>query len=113
MFNKLAQEDKNYVKNNAEHFVSSINSYLGFMIHYSTYKIRRKMLLNDIAPEWKNVIMLDDKMAKIRLKKNYKENIMQQEKLRKQRRNRRRNHKKRQKNSQSNLRLFPGLNPFI
>lgn len=113
MFNKLAQEDKNYVKNNAEHFVSSINSYLGFMIHYSTYKIRRKMLLNDIAPEWKNVIMLDDKMAKIRLKKNYKENIMQQEKLRKQRRNRRRNHKKRQKDSQSNLRLFPGLNPFI
>ncbi len=113
MFNRLAQEDRRYVKNNAEYFASSINSYLGFMIHYSSYKIRRKMLLNNMAPAWKEVIELDDRMTKVKLKRKYKENVQQREKLRKQRHNRRRNNRKRRKNSPGGLRLFPGVNPFV
>lgn len=82
-FNLAAERDKNYIKNNAEHFVSSVNSYLGFMIHYSTYKLRRKMLTENISPAWQKVISYDADYKKIELKKDYKSNIIEMKKIKK------------------------------
>ena len=35
-----------------EHFIGSINSYLGFMVHYKTYNIRKKIIKSDIMKRW-------------------------------------------------------------
>ena len=114
-FNQAADEDDNYIKENAEHFVSSINSYLGFMKHYSTYKIRRKMIANNISDKWKKVILFDDRLNKITLKREVKPAFVQKQKLRRQRINRRRN-RKRQK-PEANVLLQKSamlkLNPFV
>ncbi|MFH1505203.1 MAG: RNA-directed DNA polymerase, partial [Candidatus Omnitrophota bacterium] len=37
-------------------FISSMNSYLGIMKHYKTYKIRKCMLENRLSPEWWNSV---------------------------------------------------------
>ncbi len=112
-FNKLIHEDKNNAINNAEHFVATVNSYLGFMIHYSTYKIRRKLILEKIDPLWRECLIFDDKFAKVRLKNMYKESFKQQMKLRKQRKNRKRNAKKRKKSNVLDFAAKAQLNPFV
>ncbi len=71
-YNKLSAENSYYAQENSEKFVSSVNSYLGFMIHYCTYKIRRKILENKISSIWKRLIYFDEDVKKISLKKNYK-----------------------------------------
>ena len=48
-YNHMAENNHNYA-NFAENFQSSINSYLGFMVHYSSYKIRHNMLWKHISP---------------------------------------------------------------
>ena len=112
-FNKLAAEDENYVKENAEHFVSSINSYLGFMKHYSSYKIRRKMISNDISEAWKAVFTVDERMNKITLRKECKPAYQQKQKLRRQRINRRRNRRKRGRGQKFLPAVGQMLNPFV
>ena len=112
-FNKLAAEDENYVKENAEHFVSSINSYLGFMKHYSSYKIRRKMVGNDISEAWKAVFTVDERMNKITLRKECKPAYQQKQKLRRQRINRRRNRRKRGRGQKFLPAVGQMLNPFV
>lgn len=67
-FNRLAESNKSYSEQ-AEHFVSSINSYLGFMVHYSTYKIRHKMIWENISPRWWPLIYTYSNAQKIVLKK--------------------------------------------
>lgn len=42
-FNMLAERNPDYVKENAEHFVSSLNSYFGLLGYYQSYAIRRKV----------------------------------------------------------------------
>ncbi len=111
-YNQKASEDKNYIRDNAEAFVSSVNSYLGFMIHYSSYKLRRKMMTQNVSPEWKKVLLMDDRMNKVKLKKDYRSNIVQQEKLRKQRKNRKRNRKK-SYGFGNGVVPFTNVNPFI
>ena len=69
-FNRLAESNKSYSEQ-AEHFVSSINSYLGFMVHYSTYKIRHKMIWENISPRWWPLIYTYSNAQKIVLKKDW------------------------------------------
>ena len=69
-FNAVAAKNAAYAEQ-AEHFVSSINSYLGFMLHYSTYKIRRKMLWKNISERWWKLIYTYGSAKKIVLKKNW------------------------------------------
>ena len=45
--NKHIFDNKSLIRKNIEHFISSVNSYLGFMIHYSTYNIRRKIIFEN------------------------------------------------------------------
>jgi len=45
-------------------FQSSMNSYLGIMKHYNTYKLRKKMLWKHLSPYWWNVVYLSGGYAK-------------------------------------------------
>lgn len=90
-YNKLAETIKGYAKKNVDSFVSSVNSYLGFMIHYKTFKLRRKMLTENISPVWLKYISISPNMDKISIKSKYKPNEVMVDKVKK----RRRNHRKR------------------
>lgn len=96
-YNIEAAKSKKYVKENAEHFVSSVNSYLGFMIHYSTYKLRRKILENEISEAWKKVVTFDEDAKKLVLKSKYKTQNRQQEKIRRRVRNIRRSRERQER----------------
>lgn len=49
-------------------FLSSMNSYLGMMKHYKTYKIRKKMLFKNLSACWWNYVYLCGGMAKFVLR---------------------------------------------
>ena len=51
---------------------ASINSYLGFMIHYKTFKIRQKMLNGYLLPLWHKYLTAAENAAKVSLKKIYR-----------------------------------------
>lgn len=68
-YNKLAEEGK--ALENLEHFVQSINSYLGMMIHFESYNIRKKVMYM-LHKEWWKYIMMDGKFSKLIIKKRYK-----------------------------------------
>ena len=58
-------------------FLSSINSYLGIMKHYETYKIRKKMLLQNLSAYYWNYFYISSGYGKLvlkarRVKKVYK-----------------------------------------
>ena len=112
--NKEAEKNHKFVKDNAEHFVSSVNSYLGFMKHYKTYNIRKKILTEVVSPLWQKAFSVSESMVKITLNHNLKSNERQQKKLVKQRKNRKRNALKRKKCGINVSKIVSGgLNPFI
>ena len=47
--NKTIRENKKLTKEELNDFISSINSYLGIMKHYKTYKIRKKILFESLS----------------------------------------------------------------
>lgn len=49
-------------------FQSSMNSYLGIMKHYKTYRLRKKMIFNNISGWWWNYAFLKGGLAKFVLK---------------------------------------------
>ena len=49
-------------------FISSINSYLGLMKHYKTYKIRRKISMEYMSIGWWKYVYLNGKITKFVLK---------------------------------------------
>lgn len=49
-------------------FLSSMNSYLGIMSHYKTYKIRKRMLLKNLSGWWWNYVYTSGGYRKIVLK---------------------------------------------
>ncbi|MEI7736925.1 MAG: reverse transcriptase/maturase family protein [Ferruginibacter sp.] len=50
-------------------FLSSMNSYLGIMIHYQTYKLRKRMLFKNLHPIWWNYAYLSGGIAKFVFKR--------------------------------------------
>lgn len=60
--NKLSRED-------VRQLASSVNSYLGIMKHYKTYKIRRKLLDQKLSKKFNKYIQICNDYTKIRLKK--------------------------------------------
>lgn len=55
-----------------EQVTASINSYLGFMIHYKTFKIRRKLLTEVLSPGWRKYLEIAPDMSKVSIKQAYK-----------------------------------------
>lgn len=60
--------------NNAEHFVQSLNSYWGFMKHYSSYNIKLKVF-QQINYKWFEFILYNASRHKFEMRKKYKSNI--------------------------------------
>jgi len=55
-------------KNNKK-AVACINSYLGMISHYKSYKLRKKMILECVSSDLKNFIHIDEKFNKIGIKR--------------------------------------------
>ena len=51
MYNKVSSRYSHYNENKIDDFISSVNSYLGLMRHYKSYKVRKKFILNNMD-EW-------------------------------------------------------------
>lgn len=64
MFNFIVDEHKP-TKQERDSFISSVNSYLGFLIHYKTYRIRSNILNEQINPLWYKQISISGKSEKI------------------------------------------------
>ena len=63
------------MKEDIDRFLSSMNSYLGILIHYKTYRVRRIIISKNISKEWYKYVYLDEGFSKFsRCKKNEKNN---------------------------------------
>ena len=69
--NRLAASSPDYVLTHGEEFVSTVNSYLGMMRHFSSYKLRRKVM-EHVGKEWWKIIYFEGHIEKVVLKKQYK-----------------------------------------
>ena len=68
-YNKMADEGK--ALQFLDKFVASMNSYLGMMVHYRTFKIRRKVYENTSPIWWQYIYMAND-YKKYVIKKEYR-----------------------------------------
>ena len=90
-YNDLAGKNFAKAKKLLPEMLSSINSYLGFMIHYKTFNIRRRLLEKELSPLWRRFVQVDENMRKLILKDKYKPMVVQQRKIRNRRRNLKKN----------------------
>lgn len=76
-FYKTLQQWNKTIKGNKPHklneeqqvqFLSSVNSYLGMMKHYNTYKLRKKMLLKNLSAYFWNYFHISGGYSKLTLK---------------------------------------------
>lgn len=65
--NQIAREHKP-TKEELKAFQSSMNSYLGIMKHYKTYKLRKGMLFKNLSGWWWNYVYLSGGIAKFEMK---------------------------------------------
>lgn len=72
MYKELKEQGKEPSKDMIEHVVGSMNSYLGFMKHYKTYRIRRKLLTSEKMKPWFKYCYNNDKLTKLSIFKEYK-----------------------------------------
>lgn len=66
--NEIARNHKP-TKEEQQIFQSSMNSYLGIMKHYKTYKLRKVMIFKNLSAWWWNYIYLSGGLSKFVLKK--------------------------------------------
>jgi len=65
--NKIARDHKP-TQEEQETFLSSMNSYLGIMEHYKTYKLRKRMIFNNLSAWWWNYVYLSGGVSKFVLR---------------------------------------------
>lgn len=66
--NQIARTHKP-TKEERQAFQSSMNSYLGIMKHYKTYKLRKSMLFRNLSGWWLNYVYLSGGIAKFKMKR--------------------------------------------
>ena len=66
--NKIARDHKPTKEEQAV-FLSSMNSYLGIMKHYKTYKLRKGMIFKSLSGWWWNYVYLTGGISKFVMKK--------------------------------------------
>jgi hypothetical protein len=54
----LAENESGFPEEHQRKFVASMNSHLGLMGHFHTYKLRRKMLTEQLSPDFKNIVQI-------------------------------------------------------
>ena len=64
-WNILIRKNKKLSRAELRQFQSSINSYLGIMKHYKTYKIRKKMLLKNVSAWVYNQVYISGGYSKL------------------------------------------------
>jgi hypothetical protein len=69
--NKVVRDHKPTKEEKAT-FLSSMNSYLGIMKHYKSYKIRKTIIFKRLSGYWFNHVYLSAGIAKFLLKKTYR-----------------------------------------
>lgn len=79
--NRLAASSPDYVLTHGEEFVSTVNSYLGMMRHFASYKLRRKVM-EHIGKEWWKIIYFEGHIEKTVLKKQYKPLVQKRNEIR-------------------------------
>ena len=79
--NRLAANSPDYAPTHGEEFVSTVNSYLGMMRHFSSYNLRRKVMKR-IGKEWWQVIWFAGHLEKVVLKKRYRHIECKKEEIR-------------------------------
>src|SRR5690554_7786978 len=57
-----------HTKEDKAAFLSSMNSYLGIMKHYKSYKLRKRMIFKKLSAYWFNHVYLSGGIAKFVLK---------------------------------------------
>ena len=65
--NPIARDHKP-TKEEQQSFQSSMNSYLGIMKHYKSYKLRKEMLSKNLSAWWWNYVFLSGGIAKFEMK---------------------------------------------
>lgn len=84
-FYDMLKKQYNYISNleekglepsldDIEYFVGSVNSYLGFMKHYNTYKLRRKMLFSKLVRKWLEYCYIDWNLNKLVIFREFTKN---------------------------------------
>jgi retron-type reverse transcriptase len=71
-YNSMAREHKP-TSEEVKRFQSSMNSYLGIMKHYKSYKLRKKMLLENLSGWWYNYVYVSGGYSKLVQKCRYGE----------------------------------------
>jgi len=66
--NEIARDHKP-TKEEQQTFQSSMNSYLGIMKHYNSYKLRKQMIFKNLSAWWWNYVYLSGGIAKFVLKR--------------------------------------------
>ena len=59
-----------------EHFVSSVNSYLGFMVHYNSFNIRKKILSHNNMIGFYKFGCVNTRHSKIKIKHRRNEYVI-------------------------------------
>ena len=65
--NKITRDHKP-TKDEQQAFQSSMNSVLGIMQHYKTYKLRKGMLIKNLSGWWWNYVYLSGEICKFEMK---------------------------------------------
>ena len=66
--NFLVKRQYKLTKEDLEEFLSSMNSYLGIMQHYDTYKLRKKILEKNLSEYFWNYVYISNNYSKLALK---------------------------------------------
>ena len=66
--NQLAEKENGYVLTHGKDFVSVLNSYLGMMRHFASYRLRHKVM-ERVGREWWQVVYFANHLNKVVLKK--------------------------------------------
>lgn len=74
-YNKIARDHKP-TREEQELFQSSMNSYLGIMKHYKTYKLRKQIIFKNLSGWWWNYVYLSGGIAKFVTIKNCCNNLI-------------------------------------
>ncbi len=54
----LAENESGFPEEHQRKFVASMNSHLGLAGHFHTYKLRRKMLTEQLSPDFKKIVQI-------------------------------------------------------
>ncbi|MGI6410684.1 MAG: reverse transcriptase domain-containing protein [Bacteroidales bacterium] len=65
----LIARDHKPTKEEQQAFLSSMNSYLGIMRHYKTYKLRKRIIFKNLSVWWWNFFCLTGGITKFKMKK--------------------------------------------